>query len=100
MSLLEECDRSCYRARLAAALSPDRHHSKISVHSKSFIKSLFVFVCLVQPGVATWVNARHIVFPGHIHARNAAFSFNLVRLHVMVPQPYLTASVVPLRSPC
>src|ERR1019366_1581415 len=56
----------------------------MSVHSKSFIKSCFVLVCLVQPAVATWVNARHIVFPGQIQSTicpDAAFSFNLVSQH-------------------
>lgn len=45
----------------------------------SFIKSGFVLVSLVKPSVASWANARHIVFPRHFHAQNAAFSFNLVR---------------------
>jgi len=44
--------------------------------------ALFLFR-LVQPSVATWVNARHIIFPGQIQSSirpDAAFSFNLVRL--------------------
>jgi hypothetical protein len=64
------------------ALSPDRHHSKISVHSNSFIKSFFVVVCLVQPSDTTWPTLGILFFLGifnQLFAQDPAFSFNLAR---------------------
>jgi hypothetical protein len=61
-----------------------------SIPSLLLKAALFLFR-LVQPSVATWVNARHIVFPGQIQSSirpDAAFSFNLVR-------PQLTYDSVP-----
>ena len=85
MSLLEERDHlvtglALRQPRRRTVITP-----RLASIPNSFIKSVFVFVFLVQPSVTTWANARHIVFPGQIQSTihpGAAFSFNLVRRQI------------------
>ena len=82
MSLQEERDHlvtglALRQPRRRTVITP-----RLASIPKSFIKSVFVFVNLVQPSVTSRANARHIVLPEQIQSSiypGAAFSSNLVR---------------------
>src|SRR5208283_2801670 len=64
MSLREERDHlvtglALRQPRRRTVITP-----RLASIPNSFIKSVFVFACLVQPSVTTRANPRHIVFPG------------------------------------
>ena len=83
MSLQEERDHlvtglALRQPRRRTVITP-----RLASIPKSFIKSVFVLVNLVQPSVTSRANARHIVLPEQIQSSiypGAAFSSNLVRL--------------------
>ena len=89
MSLQEERDHlvtglALRQPRRRTVITP-----RLASIPKSFIKSVFVFVNLVQPSVTSRANARHIVLPEQIQSSiypGAAFSSNLVRRRTYNPE--------------
>ena len=104
MSLRAECDHLVIGLALRRLCRRTVITPRLASIPSLLLKAALFWLRLVPPSVATWANARHIVFPGQIQSAirpASAFSSNLVRrlahgskskLHIIVvssANPYL-----------